>query len=149
MNIACNCRQKGRTPFTFKSKVQFQFHFQQTHNCSTTLRADLLCRISPRSVRNNASANKISFTPSSKVRPSMSRLPRHWHLFENFRKGSPHSVWRKSDIMSPGQTDRQSTGSAHKASLIRKKRPVIKIHVSTNCSATVGANRLQLYRHLS
>lgn len=48
VNIACNCRQNGKTPFTFISTVRFHFH--QTRNCSTS-RGHLLCRISPRSVK--------------------------------------------------------------------------------------------------
>jgi len=50
VNIACNCRQQSKTPFTFIRTVRFHFHFHQTHNCST-LRGHLLCRISPTSVK--------------------------------------------------------------------------------------------------
>jgi hypothetical protein len=51
VNMACNCRQKGKTPFTFRRTVTISLSFHQTHNCSTTLRGHLLCRISHRSVK--------------------------------------------------------------------------------------------------
>jgi hypothetical protein len=93
-----------RAKLHLRSYVQYGFIFTFTkHTTAQRHYVDTsYAEFHPDLSRNKESANKSSFTSSSKVWPSLSRLSWNWRLCGNFRKEQPYSIWRTPNTMSPG-----------------------------------------------